>query len=112
LSSRDGARCAKLEQQQEGSVIAGIALLNLNHVWPTFDEMMIVDDAHDKQLIETVIRRAGAIRPQRKIQYGRHRRRHCGVIRRRRGRAGAKVALITQSLRGDCLNVGCVPSKA
>ncbi len=45
------------------------------------------------------------------------RRRRCGHRRTvgggRHGRAGAKVALIEKHLMGgDCLNVGCVPSKA
>jgi uncharacterized membrane protein YdjX (TVP38/TMEM64 family) len=40
------------EQQQEGSVAADIANLDVNHRPTTFDRMMLVDDAHDKQLIE------------------------------------------------------------
>ena len=40
------------EQQQEGSVAAGMARLDNAHKPTTFDKMMLVDDAHDRRLIE------------------------------------------------------------
>ena len=102
------------EQQQEGSIGAGMSRLDLDHKPTTFEQMMLVDDPHDKQLIENchppkwtnptpagkynlvvigggtagLVSAAGAV----------------GL--------GAKVALIERNLMGgDCLNVGCVPSK-
>ena len=40
------------ERQQEGSVAAGTAGLGFDHKPPTFDKMMLVDDPHDRLLIE------------------------------------------------------------
>ena len=40
------------EQEQEGSIATGVARLDANHRPTTFDKMMLVDDPHDKQLIE------------------------------------------------------------
>ena len=100
------------EQAQEGSAVK--PTLDAKYKPPSFDEMMLVDDAHDRQLIENchpphwanptpngkynlVVIGAGT----------------AGLVSAA-GAAGlgAKVALIERNLLGgDCLNVGCVPSK-
>jgi pyruvate/2-oxoglutarate dehydrogenase complex dihydrolipoamide dehydrogenase (E3) component/uncharacterized membrane protein YdjX (TVP38/TMEM64 family) len=100
------------EQAQEGSAVK--PALDAKYKPPSFDEMMLVDDVHDRQLIENchpphwvnptpngkynlVVIGAGT----------------AGLISAA-GAAGlgAKVALIERNLLGgDCLNVGCVPSK-
>jgi pyruvate/2-oxoglutarate dehydrogenase complex dihydrolipoamide dehydrogenase (E3) component/uncharacterized membrane protein YdjX (TVP38/TMEM64 family) len=102
------------EQQQEGSVAAGVARLNEGHKPMSFDKMMLVDDPHDKQLIE-YCHPAGRSNPAPAGKYnlvviggG-----TAGLVSAA-GAAGlgAKVALIERNLMGgDCLNVGCVPSK-
>ncbi len=99
------------EQQQEGSVAAR---LDTNHRPTTFDKMMLVDDAYDKQLIENC-------HPTKRINPTPAGKYNLGVIGggtaglvSAAGAAGlgAKVALIERNLMGgDCLNVGCVPSK-
>ncbi len=103
------------ELQQEGSVAAGMARLDANHRPTTFDKMMLVDDAHDRQLIENC-HPAKRINPTPAGKYN--------LVVIGAGTAGlvsaagaaglgAKVALIERNLMGgDCLNVGCVPSKA
>jgi len=102
------------EHQQEGSVAAGMARLDATHQPTTFDKMMLVDDAHDKQLIENC-HPAKRINPTPAGKYN--------LVVIGGGTAGlvsvagaaglgAKVALIERNLMGgDCLNVGCVPSK-
>jgi len=102
------------EQQQEGSVAVGMARLDANHRATTFDKMMLVNDAHDKRLIENC-------HPSKRINPTPAEKYNLVVIGG--GTAGlvsaagavglgAKVALIERNLLGgDCLNVGCVPSK-
>ncbi|MGH7810064.1 MAG: FAD-dependent oxidoreductase, partial [Candidatus Binatia bacterium] len=102
------------EQQQEGSVTTGAARLDPNHRPATFDKMMLVDDRHDKQLIENC-HPTERVNPKPVGKYnlvviggG-----TAGLVSAA-GAAGlgAKVALIERNLMGgDCLNVGCVPSK-
>ncbi|MSP37279.1 MAG: FAD-containing oxidoreductase [Deltaproteobacteria bacterium] len=102
------------EQQQEGNIAAGVARLDANHRPTTFDKMMLVNDAHDKQLIDNC-HPANRINPTPAKKYnlvviggG-----TAGLVSAA-GAAGlgAKVALIERNLLGgDCLNVGCVPSK-
>ncbi len=102
------------EQQHEGNVAAGMARLDANHRPTTFDKMMLVNDAHDQQLIENC-HPANRINPTPAGKYnlvviggG-----TAGLVSAA-GAAGlgAKVALIERNLLGgDCLNVGCVPSK-
>ena len=79
-----------------------------------FDKMMLVDDAHDRRLIENC-HPPGWVNPTPAGKYnlvviggG-----TAGLVSAA-GAAGlgAKVALIERNLMGgDCLNVGCVPSK-
>jgi pyruvate/2-oxoglutarate dehydrogenase complex dihydrolipoamide dehydrogenase (E3) component/uncharacterized membrane protein YdjX (TVP38/TMEM64 family) len=100
------------EQAQEGSFTK--PRLDSNHKPARFDEMMLVDDPHDKQLIENC-HPSQWINPTPAGKYnlvviggG-----TAGLVSAA-GAAGlgAKVALIERNLMGgDCLNVGCVPSK-
>ncbi|MBM2804261.1 MAG: mercuric reductase, partial [Deltaproteobacteria bacterium] len=102
------------EQQQEGSVAAGMARLDTNHRPTTFDKMMLVNDPHDKQLIENC-------HPTKRINptpVGKYNLVVIGggtaglVSAAGAAGLGARVALIERNLMGgDCLNVGCVPSK-
>ena len=102
------------EQAQDGSVVTGKPRLDPNHKPVSFDEMMLVDDPHDKNLIENC-HPHGWVNPTPASKYnlvviggG-----TAGLVSAA-GAAGlgAKVALIERNLMGgDCLNVGCVPSK-
>ncbi len=103
------------EQASDGiREIAGTPDLTAPPKPTCFDEMLLVDDVHDKQLIENchpprwvnptpaekynlVVIGAGT----------------AGLVSAAGAAAlGAKVALIERNLTGgDCLNVGCVPSK-
>jgi pyruvate/2-oxoglutarate dehydrogenase complex dihydrolipoamide dehydrogenase (E3) component len=99
---------------QNGSVVIGKPRLDPNHKPASFDEMMLVDDPHDRNLIENCHPR-GWVNPTPVSKYnlvviggG-----TAGLVSAA-GAAGlgAKVALIERNLMGgDCLNVGCVPSK-
>lgn len=92
----------------------GNPLLDPNYQPISFPEMMLVDDAHDKQLIENC-HPPGWVNPTPAGKYN--------LVVVGAGTAGlvsaagaaglgAKVALIERNLMGgDCLNVGCVPSK-
>ncbi len=102
------------EQVQEGSAVAGKPRLDSNYEPASYEEMMIVDDAHDKQLIENC-------HPPRWVNpmpAGKYNLVVIGAgtagLVSAAGAAGlgARVALIERNLMGgDCLNVGCVPSK-
>ena len=88
--------------------------LNPNYKPMPFDEMMLVDDPYDKRLIENC-HPSGWVNPTPAGKYN--------LVVIGAGTAGlvsaagaaglgAKVALIERNLLGgDCLNVGCVPSK-
>ena len=103
------------EQSQEGSAVGGKPRLDPSHKPPSYDEMVLVDDPHDKQLIANC-RPPGWVNPAPSGKYN--------LVVIGAGTAGlvsaagaaglgAKVALIERNLMGgDCLNVGCVPSKA
>ena len=102
------------EQAQEGSVVAGKPRLDPNHKPISFREMMLVDDPHDKQLIENC-HPSGWVNatPAGKYNLVVVGAGTAGLVSAA-GAAGlgAKVALIERNLMGgDCLNVGCVPSK-
>src|SRR5215510_14999347 len=102
------------ERTQEGSASPGTPRPDHNHKPASFDEMMLVDDAHDKKLIENC-------HPPRWVNPMPAQKYNLVVIGAgtaglvsAAGAAGlgAKVALIERNLMGgDCLNVGCVPSK-
>jgi pyruvate/2-oxoglutarate dehydrogenase complex dihydrolipoamide dehydrogenase (E3) component/uncharacterized membrane protein YdjX (TVP38/TMEM64 family) len=102
------------EQQQERNIAAPMPSLQVDHQPTTFEQMMLVDDPHDKQLIENC-------HPPKWTNPTPHGKYNLVVIGggtaglvSAGGAAGlgAKVALIERNLMGgDCLNVGCVPSK-
>ena len=102
------------EQQQEGSIRAGMARLDTNHQPTTFEQMMLVNDPHDKQLIEN----CHPPKWTNPTPTGKYNLVVIGggtaglVSAAGAAGLGAKVALIERNLMGgDCLNVGCVPSK-
>ena len=100
------------EQAQDGSALK--PTLDTKYKPASFNEMMLVDDAHDRQLIENC-------HPPRWVNPTPNGKYNLVVIGAgtaglvsAAGAAGlgAKVALIERNLLGgDCLNVGCVPSK-
>src|SRR4029450_8104114 len=102
------------EQSQESSAVRGKPDLDPNYKPTSYKAMMLVDDAHDKQLIENC-------RPPRWVNptsLGTYNMIVIGAgtagLVSAGGAAvlGAKIALIERNLMGgDCLNVGCVPSK-
>jgi pyruvate/2-oxoglutarate dehydrogenase complex dihydrolipoamide dehydrogenase (E3) component/uncharacterized membrane protein YdjX (TVP38/TMEM64 family) len=102
------------DQAHEGKVVAGKPHLASNHKPVSYKEMMLVDDVYDKQLIENC-------HPPRWVNPTPSGKYNLVVIGggtaglvSAAGAAGlgAKVALIERNLMGgDCLNVGCVPSK-
>ena len=102
------------EQAQEKSGVIGKAHVDENYEPTPFDKMVTVNDTHDKQLLENC-RPSGWVNPTPAKKYN--------LVVIGGGTAGlvcaagaaglgAKVALIERNLLGgDCLNVGCVPSK-
>ncbi len=102
------------EQQQEGSVTTGQPLLNPRHKPAAYDEMLLADDAHDKRLIDN----CHPPHWSNPTPAGKYNMVVIGggtaglVSAAGAAGLGAKVALIERNLLGgDCLNVGCVPSK-
>ncbi|HKX50583.1 MAG TPA: FAD-dependent oxidoreductase, partial [Candidatus Binatia bacterium] len=101
------------EQEQEGDT-ARKPHLDASHQPASFEKMMLVDDEHDRRLIENC-------HPPRWVNPAPAAKYNLVVIGAgtaglvsAAGAAGlgAKVALIERNLLGgDCLNVGCVPSK-
>jgi pyruvate/2-oxoglutarate dehydrogenase complex dihydrolipoamide dehydrogenase (E3) component/uncharacterized membrane protein YdjX (TVP38/TMEM64 family) len=102
------------EQSQGGSVVTGKPRLDPDHKPTPLSDMMLVNDAHDRRLIENV-HPPKWVNPTPAGKYN--------LVVIGAGTAGlvsaagaaglgAKVALIERNLMGgDCLNVGCVPSK-
>lgn len=102
------------EQLEEGSTVSGKPRLDPAHTPTSFEEMMMVSDVHDRRLIENC-HPPGWTNPKPAGKYN--------LVVLGAGTAGlvsaagaaglgAKVALIERNLMGgDCLNVGCVPSK-
>ena len=102
------------EQEQQGDT-ARKPHLDVSHQPASFEKMMLVDDEHDRRLIENC-HPSRWINPVPAAKYN--------LVVIGAGTAGlvsaagaaglgAKVALIERNLLGgDCLNVGCVPSKA
>ena len=103
------------EQQQEGQLTSGVARLEAGYSPTKFTDMLLVHDAHDQKLIDNA-HPARHVNPTPSGKYnlvviggG-----TAGLVSAA-GAAGlgAKVALVERNLMGgDCLNVGCVPSKA
>ncbi|HEY2918212.1 MAG TPA: FAD-containing oxidoreductase [Candidatus Binatia bacterium] len=103
------------EQSQADSIVPARSHPDPNHRPRSYEEMVIADDPHDRQLIENC-------HPPRWVNptpSGKYNLVVLGAgtagLVSAAGAAGlgAKVALIERSLMGgDCLNVGCVPSKA
>ncbi len=102
------------EQSQKDSALAGKPHLDFDYQPTSYEEMMIVDDEHDRQLIENC-HPPDWVNPEPSGKYN--------LVVIGAGTAGlvsaagaaglgAKVALIERNLMGgDCLTVGCVPSK-
>jgi len=102
------------EQLQENKVVAGMPSLAPNHKPANYEAMVLVNDFHDRQLIEnchppTWINPTPAGKYNMVVIGGGT----AGLVSAAGAAAlGAKVALIERNLLGgDCLNVGCVPSK-
>ena len=101
------------EQEQEGDT-ARKPHLDASHQPASFEKMMLVDDEHDRRLIENChpprwVNPVPAAKYNLVVIGGGT----AGLVSAA-GAAGlgAKVALIEHNLLGgDCLNVGCVPSK-
>jgi pyruvate/2-oxoglutarate dehydrogenase complex dihydrolipoamide dehydrogenase (E3) component/uncharacterized membrane protein YdjX (TVP38/TMEM64 family) len=103
------------EQAEEGIVAAGMPRFDLQHEPTPYTKMILLDDAHDKKLLDNChpSRRMNP-RPARKYNLVVIGGGTAGLVSAA-GAAGlgAKVALIERNLMGgDCLNIGCVPSKA
>jgi len=103
------------EQSQEGSAVAGKPRFDPNYGPTALDEMTIAGDRYDQQLIDNC-HPPGWVNPTPARKYnlvvigaG-----TAGLVSAAgAAKLGAKVALIERNLMGgDCLNVGCVPSKA
>ena len=102
------------EQAEEGVVAAGMPRFDLQHVPTPYSKMILPDDAHDQRLLENC-------HPSRWVNPTPARKYNLVVIgggtaglvsAASAAGLGAKVALIESNLLGgDCLNVGCVPSK-
>ena len=102
------------EQTQEGRAVAGMPYLDPNYKPTSVDEMTIGGDSYDQILIENC-HPPGWVNPTPAGPYnlvviggG-----TAGLVSAAgAAKLGAKVALIERNLMGgDCLNVGCVPSK-
>jgi len=103
------------EQSQEGSAVAGKPRFDPNYRPAALHEMTIAGDRYDQQLIDNC-HPPGWVNPTPARKYnlvvigaG-----TAGLVSAAgAAKLGAKVALIERNLMGgDCLNVGCVPSKA
>ncbi len=102
------------EKAQKGGAPGDKPRLDPDHEPTSYEEMMLVEDVHDKQLIEN----CHPSRWTNPIATGKYNLVVLGAgtagLVSAAGAAGlgAKVALIERNLMGgDCLNVGCVPSK-
>ena len=103
------------EQVGEGSVVVAKPRLDESHRPTPYGEMMLVEDDHDRRLIEN----CHPPRWTNPTPAGKYNLVVIGagtaglVTAAGAAGLGAKVALIERNLMGgDCLNVGCVPSKA
>jgi len=102
------------EQKQAGAAAPERPRLDPSHTPITVEQMMLVDDPHDKQLIQNCHPPDWVNpTPAKKYNFVVLGAGTAGLVSAA-GAAGlgAKVALIERNLMGgDCLNVGCVPSK-
>ena len=103
------------EQQHEGAGAAGMPLLNADHQPLSYGDMTLAGDQYDKQLIEN----CHPPRWSNPTPAGKYNMIVIGggtaglVSAAGAAGLGAKVALVERNLLGgDCLNVGCVPSKS
>jgi pyruvate/2-oxoglutarate dehydrogenase complex dihydrolipoamide dehydrogenase (E3) component len=103
------------EETVEGTLTAGMPRLDIDHKPRPYSEMILANDPHDRKLIENIRPTTwGNPIPARKYNLVVIGAGTAGLVTAA-GAAGlgAKVALIERTLMGgDCLNVGCVPSKA
>jgi pyruvate/2-oxoglutarate dehydrogenase complex dihydrolipoamide dehydrogenase (E3) component/uncharacterized membrane protein YdjX (TVP38/TMEM64 family) len=102
------------EQEQEGSIMSAKPRLDPDHKPTSYEKMVTIDDPYDQQLIANCHPRQW-VNP---IPSGKYNLVVIGagtaglVTAAGAAGLGAKVALIERNLMGgDCLNVGCVPSK-
>ena len=115
IVTRIARRAMRENEEVEAASPGGQTVFkNTNHTPTPIDKMMRVDDVHDRKLIENC-HPSGWTNPSPSGKYN--------LVVVGAGTAGlvsaagaaglgAKVALIERSLMGgDCLNVGCVPSK-
>ena len=108
-------RIARKALREAERAESGAPLLNSQHRPISFEQMTLANDAHDKQLIENCHapgRRNPA--PAKKYNLVVIGGGTAGLVSAAGAAAlGAKVALVERNLLGgDCLNVGCVPSKS
>src|SRR5919109_4645575 len=114
LVTRIARRALREAEQQQGNVKEGMTRLDIHHQPTTFDQMMLVDDPYDKQLIEnchppkwTNPIPAGKYNL---VVIGGGTAGFCSAPRGP-GLRGKNCLVERNLLGGDCLNVGCVPSK-
>jgi pyruvate/2-oxoglutarate dehydrogenase complex dihydrolipoamide dehydrogenase (E3) component/uncharacterized membrane protein YdjX (TVP38/TMEM64 family) len=105
----------EVEQAEEGSAVVGKPRLDENYEPVSFTHMVLAGDPHDQRLVENC-HSPGRMNP---VPTGKYNLVVLGggtaglVSAAGAAGLGAKVALIERNLLGgDCLNVGCVPSKA
>jgi pyruvate/2-oxoglutarate dehydrogenase complex dihydrolipoamide dehydrogenase (E3) component/uncharacterized membrane protein YdjX (TVP38/TMEM64 family) len=102
------------EERQADSLAASVARLAEAQQPTPFDKMLLLDDPHDRQLLERChpAKRANPT-PAGKYNMVVIGGGTAGLVSAAGAAAlGARVALIERNLMGgDCLNVGCVPSK-
>ncbi len=115
IVTRIARRAMRDAERIDGDRAAAQTMLNdTNHTPIPINQMMLVDDVHDRRLIENC-HPSGWVNPKPRGKYN--------LVVLGAGTAGlvsaagaaglgAKVGLIERNLMGgDCLNVGCVPSK-
>ena len=115
LVTRMARKALREAEQQEESITTGAPLmLNPDHKPAAYDEMLLTDDVHDRRLIDN----CHPPRWNNPTPAGKYNMVVIGggtaglVSAAGAAGLGAKVALIERNLLGgDCLNVGCVPSK-
>ncbi len=115
LVTRVARKALREAEQQEESITTGAPLvLDPDHKPAAYDDMLLTDDVHDRRLIDN----CHPPRWNNPTPAGKYNMVVIGggtaglVSAAGAAGLGAKVALIERNLLGgDCLNVGCVPSK-